>query len=443
MKQYFNFCCILVLLFACSQTDEILNVGDLPKKDKQQTSADAVREIPATTENSSSSNQAGSEVEEGIIDDIIEEAGKNPETEESEVSAEEMEEEVKPDPVLGEVEFVSPIEDFTSELATAEVSWMTVGSNLAKEEILYESKVCSEADCASNTCDTPFVSQDESRIIDLVELVPLYVCLRSMSNDMVLQSEWITSNAINFYAGNLDISLQNRVGTILVENADNLLLGNLMLTREIPNYSFEIVPDVNGDYEYFLLGGPNNSTVTFNSNKVVPAEVESITLTVKITGIEEIESRSFIFTVEHPFVDNNLVTNGYFDDGVNGWTLSKDNFYQVIDDNGDKYLEVTVTNPAERVHVTQIISLDANSSYTLSVKMSANYFGTPMDPIVVDTKDQFDPEAQFVIRRDSNWMEFSGTFTTGANPTQLELRLFQEDNFEGTARYDDVRLIKN
>ncbi|NRA46430.1 MAG: carbohydrate binding domain-containing protein [Oligoflexales bacterium] len=431
LKAYFTYIYILGLALGCSQTKEILKVGEGSKSDKKEeqvsSNSDNVRRVSKPDQGQGDASTSGDSTD-GSQD--TSQTGGDGDT---------------PEPVLGSVEFINPQLELTSEVATTEVTWSSVGSNLDQSNILYESRLCTEANCESSTCGTSLVSAETARTVNLIELTPVYVCLRSSNNDASLRSEWVTSQAINFFAGNLDISLENRVGIINLENAQNLVLGNLQLSRVLQSsYSFELVPADNGDHEYFNLTGPNNSTVSFNSEKEISREIESLSMTVKVNGLEEeVGNRSFIFTLEHPVINNNLITNGTFDNDGDGWTFRVDDFFTFVDDGGNKYLQVQVSQESERVHVTQVVPLEANTTYTLSVKMSGTYDGAPADPIVVDTLDQFDPEAQFTIRQDTDWTEYSGSFTTGASPVDVTIRLFQENNFRGTARYDDVSLIKN
>ena len=347
-------------------------------------------------------------------------------------------------PILGQVEFITQEKADTIDFSQAEISWRSIGGNLALEDIFYESKICEERYCASSTCSSYTISQENSRLISLLEFTPQYLCLRSISSDMVLQSDWIVSEGYNFPLEDIEISLENKVDTIDLGNSQNILLGTLAISRELSDYVFEIVPSENGEHDYFILEGDNNALVSFNSLKGIPTNLQTLTLTVKISDIDEIQSKSFNFSIQFPSSENNLIVNGSFDNNIDGWTLlNSDGPHEIVDENGDKFFQVNVGSSEDRVQARQVISLEANSKYTLSVKMSGTFNGTTTIPIVVDTKDLFDDTAQFTMLVESDWTVFAGSFTTGNEPVDVTIRLFQASSFTGTAKYDNIILRKN
>ncbi|MFK7824431.1 MAG: carbohydrate binding domain-containing protein [Oligoflexales bacterium] len=338
------------------------------------------------------------------------------------------------------VKFTDPTEELLSRLPTYTVNWESDADLL--DSLSYESKICSDSYC-SNSCTESIFSTNNSREVVLLESSALHVCVRILKTEEEETGIWNASPALNLDYGNLEISLDDKVDLILQNMNPGQVLGTLSFNTDMENYSFKLIEGS----EYFLLSGEKNETITLNKSIAGQNLNDILNIKVQIDGIDDSEL-SIDFSVEPDLVDNNLIQNGNFDNGVNSWLVTNnENTFEVIDDNGNKYLQVTVNNENDRVSLSQTITLKANTSYMLSVRMSGVNLAAGSGPLVVDTNDVFDDFAQFTISSSQAWTDFpdgspTGTFTTGAADVDIVIRLFQAPTFVGQALYASVRLIE-
>ena len=328
-----------------------------------------------------------------------------------------------------------PVAHLLSKTEIYTVKWESEADSL--EEYSYESKVCSDNECSESCAESVFFEKNSQDVI-LEESSSIYLCVRIVNTENELTGKWNPSPALEAQLENIEITINNKVDTILQNMSVGEVLGSLSLNSNLENYTFKLKE---GE-EYFSLSGENNETVSLN--KVITGQdLDMLTLVVEVEGVEGSET-SFDFMTEAPQAGNNLLANGTFDDGVNSWSLNNEvNSYTVVDDNGNKYLQVTVNNPEnDRINFSQTVALKANTSYMLSARMSGVDIAAGSGPFVVDTNDVFDETAQFTLSTSQAWTNYSGTFTTGPDPVNIVIRLFQSPTFMGQALYDEISLVE-
>ena len=132
---------------------------------------------------------------------------------------------------------------------------------------------------------------------------------------------------------------------------------------------------------------------------------------------------------------DSLVQNGSFENGTEPWTLRGQGIIKLPSD--DNSVFSPQTNDAS---MRQTITIEPNTEYEVSVMI--NVLPGTSGRAVFDTNDRFDDTAQFVQSTGTNgWEKFTGTFNSGAF-NEVVLRVFVEDEFNGTVYFDDIELKK-
>lgn len=138
---------------------------------------------------------------------------------------------------------------------------------------------------------------------------------------------------------------------------------------------------------------------------------------------------------------DNLIQNPSLEDGgvtPDSWGLGGSGVWPgALANTGSASLQVTnyVTGTT-----SQTIPLTVGKTYDLSVQINST--GWMAGNVVFDTTDKYDnaPDScQFVVSSDNGgWTKYSGSFT--ATNTSVQLRMFVNNQFQGTSYFDDVSL---
>lgn len=386
--------------------------------------------------------------EEGVISqERAQNQGQSTNTSESEsesesnsttASTEESDPEMDKYPIV----FTDPTSELFSNTTNYLVSWKSDIDSLSGYN--YETKLCSDNAC-SMACTTSFFIEENSLEVFLEKSKSIHFCARVFEVATNKVGKWTASPSLTLdsNAEVLEISINDQAATILQSMLAGDQLGTLTVNSIAQDYSFTLT----SGQDYFELSGDNNELVTLRT-PLTDEITADLSMTVMITGIESSET-TFNFSVEQAEANvvTNLIANGDFSDGTNSWNVVSANNTPIADTSGligenagNNYINLSVTNAQDRVHFSQVVTLKANTTYTLRVRLSGINIAANSGPMVVDTNDVYDATAQFTLATSQDWTDYLGTFTTGPEQINLTIRLFQENSFIGQALYDDVRL---
>lgn len=150
-------------------------------------------------------------------------------------------------------------------------------------------------------------------------------------------------------------------------------------------------------------------------------------------------------------VDTNLVVNGSFEDGINGWKYNKDKAWYAMTDSavatdGERYLYTRDTSTPK---IWQWVKVEPNTDYTFSADVFDSEIGWTQVRVNFDTSNNGgevnEGNTGLVYRNEGTsnaWNHISSKVNSGNN-TWVCIYLVEGAGTDGTVKFDNINLIKS